>query len=302
MKPRGIHNVATKDQIGNILVGAGIISLKTLERALELQQGSDKRLGELLRDMGIVKELEVIEALARQSSLKIIRNFADRPFPKELLDLVPEQMALEKMIFPLKLHDRVLALATLDPFDGETFALLSRKIDMQIYLVLATSEDITEAIRKHYLKVEKFEKGRPTILIIDDSQITSQILDLALRKEGYEVLVAGDGIEGLKLVIPHHPDLIVCDLFMPRMDGYAFILSLKKHADMAAIPVILLTAKDSTEEEYKALKAGFVDFIGKPATPARVIARIKRTFALKGNKQVIATHIWPHLKTSQDSN
>jgi len=87
----------------------------------------------------------------------------------------------------------------------------------------------------------------------------------------------------LKLAISHHPDLIVCDLFMPRMDGYAFMLSLKKHADMAAIPVILMTAKDSTEEEYKALKAGFFDFIGKPAMPVRVITRIKRTFALTGS-------------------
>jgi CheY-like chemotaxis protein len=280
--------MATKDQIGNLLVGAGIISVKTLERALELQRGSGKRLGKLLRDMGIVTELEVIEALARQCNLKIVRNFADQPFPKELLDLVPAHMALEKMIFPLKHRDRLLALATLDPFDSETFALLSRKIDMEIYLILATSEDITAAIRKHYLNVEKVEKGRPTILIIDDSQLTSQVLDIALRKEGYEVQVAGDGIEGLKLAISHHPDLIVCDLFMPRMDGYAFMLALKKHADMAAIPVILMTAKASTEEEYKALKAGFIDFIGKPAMPVRVIARIKRTFALAGNTQVTA--------------
>jgi CheY-like chemotaxis protein len=275
--------MATKDQIGNLLVGAGIITVKTLERALALQRGNGKSVGNLLRDMGIVTEQEVIEALARQSNLRIVRNFADQPFPKELLDLVPVHMALEKMIFPLKHHDRELALATLDPFDSETFVLLSRKIDMKIYLALATSEDITAAIRKHYLKVEKVEKGRPKILVIDDSQLTSQVLDIALRKEGYEVLVAGDGIEGLKLAISHHPDLIVCDLFMPRMDGYAFMLSLKKHADMAAIPVILMTAKDSTEEEYKALKAGFFDFIGKPAMPVRVITRIKRTFALTGS-------------------
>jgi CheY-like chemotaxis protein len=277
--------MATKHQIGNLLVEAGIISVKTLERALELQRGSGKRLGKLLRDMGIVTDQEVIEALARQCNLRIVRNFADQPFSQELLDLVPAQMALEKMIFPLKHHDRVLALATLDPFDSETFADLTRRTDMKIYIALATSEDITAAIRKHYLKGKKIENGRQSILIIDDSRVTAQVLDIALRKEGYEVLVAGDGIEGLKLAISHHPDLILCDLLMPRMDGYAFMLALKAHADMAAIPVILMTAKASLEEEHKALKAGFIDFIGKPAMPTRVIARIKRTFAMTGNTQ-----------------
>lgn len=277
--------MAMKNHIGNLLVGAGIISVKTLERALELQRGSGKRLGKLLRDMGIVTEQEVIEALARQCDLRIVRNFADQPFPKELLDLVPAQLALEKMIFPLKHHEKVIALATLDPFDSATFTELSRKTGMKIYLALATSEDITAAIKKHYLKAEKIDKNCQTILIIDDSMVTTQVLDIALRKEGYEVLVAGDGIEGLKLAISHHPDLIVCDLFMPRMDGYAFMLALKTHADMAAIPVILMTARASMEEEHKALKAGFIDFIGKPAMPTRVISRIKRTFALTGNTQ-----------------
>jgi CheY-like chemotaxis protein len=277
--------MAKKNQIGNLLVEAGIISVKTLERALELQRGSGKRLGKLLGDMGIVTDQEVIEALARQCNLRIVRNFADQPFPQELLDLVPSQMSLEKMIFPLKQHDRVLALATLDPFDSETFADLSRKTGMKIYLALATREDIVAAIRKHYLKGEKLEDSRQKILIIDDSQVTTQVLDIALRKEGYEVLVGNDGIEGLKLAISNHPDLIVCDLFMPRMDGYAFMLALKTHADMAAIPVILMTAKASIEEEHNALKAGFIDFIGKPAMPMRVIARIKRTFAMMGNTQ-----------------
>jgi len=280
--------MATKDLIGTLLVGSGIISVKTLERTLELQQGSGQRLGKLLRDMRIVTEQEVTEALARQFNLRIVRAFADQMFPEELLGLVPVHMALEKMIFPLKQSGRDLALAILDPLDSETLEFLSLKIGMKIHPVLATSEELTVAIRKHYLKVDKIEKDRPTILIIDDSQLTSQVLDIALRKEGFEVLVAGDGIEGLKLAISRHPDLIVCDLFMPHMDGYSFMRALRKHARMAAIPVILMTGKDSTEEEYKALQAGFFDFIGKPSAPVRIIARIKRTFILNGNTELIS--------------
>ncbi len=117
--------MASRIQIGNLLVQAGIITVMTLERSLAMQKGSGKRLGDFLREMGIVTEEEVIEALARQCSLRTVRKFADQSFPKELLDLVPARMALEKIIFPLKQHQGMLAVATLDPFDRDTFEALA---------------------------------------------------------------------------------------------------------------------------------------------------------------------------------
>ena len=275
----------SKKRIGNLLVEAGIISVKTLERALEIQKGSGKRLGALLREMGIVTEEEVVEALASQCKLKTVRNFADHPFPMDLLDLVTAQMALENMIFPLKRHDGTLAIAILDPFDHKTFAQLAQKTGMRIYLALSTREDIIAAIEKHYLNGEKVITYKQKILLIDDSPVFTQVLETALGKEGYEVLVAGDGIEGLKLAISSHPDLILCDLFMPRMDGYNFMHAIKSHPEMADISVILMTSKDSAEEEHRALKAGFIDFIGKPIMPVRVIARIQKALAFVKSRQ-----------------
>jgi len=268
MKPR--------KQIGKILVDAGIITDKTLERALKIQKGSSKRLGELLREMGIVSEEEVAEAIASQFNLKSVKNFANHPFPKDLLDLIPGRMALEKMIFPLKSHDRTLALATLDPSDHETFTQLAEKTGMRIYLVLSSREDILTAIEKHYLMGEKETTQKQKILLIDDSPVFAKVSGTALTNEGYEVLVAGDGIEGLKLALLHHPDLILCDLFLPRMDGYNFMLAMKEHPEIAETPVILVTSKASREEENQALNAGFIDFIGKPVLPVRVIARVQR--------------------------
>jgi CheY-like chemotaxis protein len=275
----------SRKRIGNLLVEAGIISVKTLERALEMQKGSGKRLGALLRDMGIVTEEEVVEALASQYNLKTIRNFADHPFPKELLDLVTAQMALEKLIFPLKEHDGTLAIAILDPFDRETFAQLAQKTGMRIYLALSTREDIITAIERHYLAGEKVKAYKQKILLIDDSPVFTQVLETALAKEGYEVLVAVNGIEGFKQAISSHPDVILCDLFMPGMDGYNFMHSIKAHQETADIPVILVTSKASVEEENRALKAGFTDFIGKPVMPVRVIARINKALASVKNSQ-----------------
>jgi CheY-like chemotaxis protein len=235
--------------------------------------------------MGIVTEEEVVDALASQCKLKTVRNFADHPFPKELLDLVTAQMAMEKMIFPLKHHDGTLAIAILDPLDRETFLQLAQKTGMRIYLALSTREDIIAAIEKHYLNGEKVTTYKQKILLIDDSPVFTQVLETALGKEGYEVMVAVDGIEGLKLTISSHPDLILCDLFMPRMDGYNFMHAIKAQPELADIPVILVTSKASVEEEQRALKAGFIDFIGKPIMPVRVIARIERALALFNNRQ-----------------
>jgi DNA-binding response OmpR family regulator len=63
------------------------------------------------------------------------------------------------------------------------------------------------------------------------------------------------------------------------MDGYNFMLAMKEHHETAGIPVILVTSKASIEEEEQALKAGFIDFIGKPITPVRVVARVDRVLA-----------------------
>jgi CheY-like chemotaxis protein len=274
----------SRKQIGNLLVDAGIISVKTLERALKIQKGSGKRLGELLREMGIVTDEEVTEALACQLKLRTVKNFADLAFPDDLLDLVPASMAFEKLIFPLKYYDRTLAIATFDPFDNETFTQLARKTGMRIYLVLSTKEDITAAVEKHYRLRERVAIHKQRILLIDDSPVFAKVLSTALTKEGYEVLVTEDGIEGLKLALSHHPDLILCDLFMPRMDGYNFIMAVRNCNEIAKIPVILVTSKASMEEENHALKAGFIDFIGKPILPAKIIARVQSTLAIDGNK------------------
>ncbi len=267
--------MGNRKQIGNLLVEAGVISPKTLERTLAIQKRSGKRLGELLREMGIVTEEEVAEAIASQFNLKTVRNFAGYSFPKDLLDLVPARMASEKVIFPLKAHEGTLAIATVDPTDHGTISQLAQKTGMRIYPVLSTREDILSAVAEHY-KIGEEEVGRGwKILLIDDSPVFVNIMGTALSNEGYEVLVAGDGVEGLKMALIHHPDLILCDLFLPRMDGYNFRLAMKEHSEVAGIPVILVTSKASMEEEDKALKAGFADFIGKPIMPARVIEKIR---------------------------
>jgi CheY-like chemotaxis protein len=271
--------MAQNNRIGDLLVEAGIISVKTLVRALDMQRESDKRLGLLLMELKIVTEVEVLEALARQSGLKIVRNFAVRTFPGGLFKHVARPMAMERMIFPLDENRDTLTIATLDPFDHETFSLLAEKTGLNIHRRLAIRDDILDAIHTHYAIDRRLHSHRKKILVVDPSPIITRYLQSNLERNDLEVRSAHDGIAGLKSAYTHHPDLVICDLKMPRMDAYMFLFALKAHPDLARTPVILMVARADAAEEEQALSSGFADFICKPTLPGRVIDMIEKTLS-----------------------
>lgn len=269
-----------KKKLGTLLVEIGIITTKTLERALERQKGSGKRLGMILEEMGVVTEDELVDALARQFGFKIAKGFAGYSFPKDIFSLVHEDMAVQKTMFPLKVADGVLAIAVTDPFDVDTFDYLTRKTGYKIMPVLSTRSEIVTAIKGHYLQGREESTGQLKILVVDDSSSITTIIAVALRKEGYAVSEAFDGIEGLKLVMTEKPDLIICDSIMPRMDGFAMMRAIRANQAIAGIPAILLTSKASGEDEQRAFEAGFLDFMPKPVQPIRIVSRVKHAFSI----------------------
>ncbi len=269
-----------KKQLGALLVEIGIITTKTLERALERQKGSSKRLGVVLEEMGVITEDELVDALARQFGFKTAKGFATYSFPREILGFVHEDMAIQKTIFPLKVTDGVLAIAVTDPFDIDTFDYLSKKTGYKILPVLSTRQEIMAAITGHYLQGREGAAGQLKILVVDDSSSITAIIAASLRKEGYAVSEAFDGVEGLKLAMAEKPDLIICDSIMPRMDGFAMMRAIRANPAIAGIPAILLTSKASGEDEQRAFEAGFLDFVPKPVQPIRIVSRVKHAFSI----------------------
>lgn len=259
--------------LGDILVEAEIISNKTLERALERQKSEKKRLGVVLEEMGVITEEELVDALSKQFNFKSIKNFVGHAYSQELLDMLPSDFAMKKLVFPLKQKDTMLAVAITDPFDLETMEMLSRITGLQVVPVLATRKEILDAISVHYLKSST--GSGEAILVIEDSTPVATIIQMALVKEGYKVLMASDGLEGLKIALSERPKLIITDSVMPRMDGYGLLRAIKANPMTSGIPVIMLTSKASTEDEQKALEFGFSDFIPKPVQPVRVVSRVK---------------------------
>ena len=274
-----------KKQLGTIIVDAGIITVKTLERALARQKGSGKRLGMILEEMGVLTEEELIDALGKQFGFRTVAGFSSHTFMWEVLGLIPEDLAVQKLVFPLKIKDGMLAVATTDPFDSDTFDFLAKRTGYKIIPFLATRKEIIEAISRHYLggkPITQSEKLK--ILVVDDSPAITNIILAVLRKAEYEVVVAHDGLEGLKVALSERPDLIICDAVMPRMDGYGLKDAIHGNPSTASIPIILLTSKASGEEEQKALDSGFADFIAKPVQPMRIVSRVKKALAVTRNR------------------
>jgi two-component system alkaline phosphatase synthesis response regulator PhoP len=113
------------------------------------------------------------------------------------------------------------------------------------------------------------------ILIIEDDVSTSQFLSYTMEREGYQVLTALDGIEGLKKALAEKPDLIILDIMLPGLDGFELCHRLRAHAPAANIPVLMLSAKAQETDKATGLKMGANCYIVKPADPAKIADAVK---------------------------
>lgn len=110
------------------------------------------------------------------------------------------------------------------------------------------------------------------ILIIEDEQPIAEIIQFNLEKEGYQVIIANNGEDGLKLALSENPDLILLDLMLPGMDGMDVCRLIRQQADM---PILMLTAKDSEVDKVLGLEMGADDYITKPFSNRELLARVK---------------------------
>jgi len=119
------------------------------------------------------------------------------------------------------------------------------------------------------------------ILIVDDEQANRRLLEVMLGQEGFQLRTAASGEEALALVAREPPDLILLDVMMPGMDGYAVASALKANHDTKNIPIIVVTALDDREAMMRGLSAGAEDFLSKPVDRAELHARVKNLLRLK---------------------
>ena len=137
-----------------------------------------------------------------------------------------------------------------------------------------------------------------TVLVIDDDEIVARSVELSLRRRDFRVSVAHTGVAGLKTARREPPDLILLDIMMPGMDGYAVCRKLRADPLLETIPVLFLTAKGKDEDKIEGFRAGADDYLSKPFNIDELVLRVKAI--LRRNQPVLQqTSVRPRtLKTS----
>lgn len=127
--------------------------------------------------------------------------------------------------------------------------------------------------------------SEPLILIVEDHEPLQMAIQVILEAENWSVLTAGDGLEALEVMAKSRPDLILADIMMPRMDGWAFYSAVRARREWIAIPFIFLTAKTSREDTLKGIELGAEAYLTKPFESEDLVvavrARLKRAEALR---------------------
>ncbi|QGU86721.1 response regulator [Erwinia sorbitola] len=137
------------------------------------------------------------------------------------------------------------------------------------------------------------------ILIIEDDADAANVLEAYLRRENYNVAIAGDGITGLEMSQSWKPDLILLDIMLPGMNGSDVLAAVRRKGD---IPVIMVSAMGETPDKIGALRYGADDYVVKPYNPAEVVARVhavlRRTSGRTDQKTILS---WQGLEVDMES-
>ena len=113
------------------------------------------------------------------------------------------------------------------------------------------------------------------VLIIDDAVHIRRLIARMLNQNNFATLEAADGLEGLKLLREQKPDVVTCDISMPLMDGFEFLLAAKNDPEVSNIPIIIITAVGQEEETARAMELGADDYLTKPFSSSHLLQTIQ---------------------------
>ncbi len=119
------------------------------------------------------------------------------------------------------------------------------------------------------------------VLVIDDSNTIRRSAEIFLKQGGHDVLLAEDGFDALAKVNDYQPNLIFCDILMPRLDGYQTCAIIKRNAKFASVPVVMLSSKDGVFDKARGRMVGSQDYLTKPFTKDQLLQTVQELGSAK---------------------
>jgi twitching motility two-component system response regulator PilG len=123
--------------------------------------------------------------------------------------------------------------------------------------------------------VSSTESGHK-VLVIDDSNTIRRSAEIFLKQGGHEVMLAEDGFDALSKVNDFKPDIIFCDILMPRLDGYQTCAIIKKNVNFSSVPVVMLSSKDGVFDKARGRMVGSQDYLTKPFTKDQLLQAVRQ--------------------------
>jgi len=114
------------------------------------------------------------------------------------------------------------------------------------------------------------------VLVVDDSNTIRRSAEIFLKQGGHEVLLADDGFDALAKINDYLPNLIFCDILMPRLDGYQTCAIIKRNARFSNIPVVMLSSKDGVFDKARGRMVGSQDYLTKPFTKDQLLQAVQQ--------------------------
>ena len=114
------------------------------------------------------------------------------------------------------------------------------------------------------------------VLVVDDSNTIRRSAEIFLKQGGHEVLLAEDGFDALSKINDHLPQLIFCDILMPKLDGYQTCAIIKRNPKFASIPVVMLSSKDGVFDKARGRMVGSQDYLTKPFTKDQLLHAVQQ--------------------------
>ncbi len=234
---------------------------------LERQAEESARLAELERQAELQRQAEEAARLAElERQAEIQRQAAEAARQAEI-----ERQAQTEQLAESKADEE------LDRLQQEV-ETLAGEVQQEVEMPTAVAESNQSG---KPVSGEERSSSQSLILAVDDSPTVRKLVSLTLGANGFEVLTAADGIEALNILSDTLPDLILCDINMPRLGGYKLCKFVKKHERTQSIPVVMLSGKDGVFDKMRGKLSGCDDFISKPFESEELVAKIREHLEVK---------------------
>ena len=118
--------------------------------------------------------------------------------------------------------------------------------------------------------------SQPTVMVVDDSLTVRKITSRLLMREGYQVILAKDGVDALEQLSDAMPDVILSDIEMPRMDGFDLVRNIRADARLRSLPIVMITSRTADKHRNYALEIGANHYLGKPYDEVELLGLVEK--------------------------